>query len=82
MNWQIPEIRVLSDTEIIYFDRYLSDILKYLEPKSEIIPLGNPAPFHQLERQKSGQTQESGMDLIRVIPGLNTFQIVTSITLK
>ena len=42
MFWCITEIGILEDTEIFYFDRYLADILKKLEQKSEIIPPRNP----------------------------------------
>ena len=40
--WRTLEIGLLPDTEISYFIRYLTDILKLLERKSEITLFGNP----------------------------------------
>ena len=45
--WWISEVEILSDTEIFYFDRYLTVTLKWLERKSEIIPpVNHPYQIH------------------------------------
>ena len=40
--WRITETGILPETEIVYFDGHLTDNLKYLKRKSDIIPLGTP----------------------------------------
>ena len=45
MIWRISEVGILAYTNFFYFDRHLTDILKYWERKSEIITLGNPPPI-------------------------------------
>ena len=45
--WRISNIGILADTGILYFENYLTDILKTLERKSEITSLGNPPPYYE-----------------------------------
>ena len=45
MFWRISITRILKDTEISYFDRQLTDILKWLQWTSEILPIRNPPPL-------------------------------------
>ena len=43
--WQISEIGILSGTKFFCFARYLTDILKWLKRKLEIIPHENAPTF-------------------------------------
>ena len=43
--WRISEVLTLSKTKIIYFDEYQTNIVKYLEWKSETIPPWSTPPL-------------------------------------